>query len=61
MIDEAGRMKFALDKKAGLQDEMIYNIYSDNSGISGRPIWLAMDLGISKAETGSPISVFGEG
>ncbi len=61
VIDEAGRMKFALDKKAGLQDEMIYNVFSDNSGISGRPIWLAMDLGISKAETGSPISVFGEG
>jgi serine phosphatase RsbU (regulator of sigma subunit)/ligand-binding sensor domain-containing protein len=61
VINEAGRIKFALDKKAGLQDEMIYNIYSDNSGISGRPIWLAMDLGISKAEIGSPISVFGEG
>nr|MQY80016.1 hypothetical protein [Bacteroidota bacterium] len=49
VIYEAGRMKFALDKKAGLQDEMIYNIYYDNSGLSGRPIWLAMDLGISKS------------
>lgn len=56
IIDKKGTLQLHLNKAAGLQDEMTFYLYPDHQG----SLWIAMHLGISRAETGSPHTYFGE-
>lgn len=55
-MDREGRLIHLFDKESGLQDGAVWFTYVDRNG----DLWLALDKGISRIETGSPFTVFGE-
>ena len=54
IIDASGKIKQVINRDVGLQDESIYGVYSDSKGV----LWLALDNGISRVETASPLTQF---
>ena len=54
IIDPAGKVLQVINRDVGLQDESVYGVYSDSRGI----LWLALDNGISRVETASPLTQF---
>ncbi len=56
IIDRDGALLQILNKSAGLQDETVSYLYRDREGL----LWLALNNGISKIETQSPLTFYGE-
>lgn len=56
IIDNNGKLIQHLNKKSGLPDQLVKNIFLDNQD----GLWLALDKGISRVEINSPITFFGE-
>lgn len=56
IIDRDGALLQILNKSAGLQDETVSYLSRDREGL----LWLALNNGISKIETQSPLTFFGE-
>ena len=56
VIDASGRMLHHLNKASGLQDETIWYLYPDRQG----GLWIGMHYGISRVETASPFTYYGE-
>jgi signal transduction histidine kinase/ligand-binding sensor domain-containing protein len=56
VMNENGDIVQILDKAAGLMDNFVREIYFDRHGA----MWLALDSGIARAETPSPLSLFDE-
>ena len=54
IIDAQGHLLQRINRDVGLQDESIYSTYEDKKGA----LWLALDNGISRVETSSPLSKF---
>jgi len=54
IIDEQGSLLQIINRDVGLQDESIYSAYEDSKGA----LWLALDNGISRVETASPLTKF---
>jgi len=54
IIDAKGNLLQKIDRSVGLQDESIYSTYLDKVGT----LWLALDNGISRVETASPLTRF---
>ena len=54
IIDAQGNLLQKINRDVGLQDESIYSVYEDNKGT----LWLALDNGISRVETASPLTKF---
>ncbi len=54
IIDASGKILQQINRDVGLQDESIYAVFSDSKGI----LWLALDNGISRVETSSPLTQF---
>ncbi|MES2646002.1 MAG: GAF domain-containing protein [Bacteroidota bacterium] len=55
IIDTKGNLIQQVNREVGLQDESIYGTFLDRKGT----LWLALDNGISRVETASPITRFG--
>jgi signal transduction histidine kinase len=55
-LDHGGRLVHLFNKESGLQDAAVWFTYVDRSG----DLWLALDKGIARIETGSPYTFFGE-
>jgi len=55
IIDAQGKLLQKINRDVGLQDESIYGVYQDKKGT----LWLALDNGISRVETASPLTKFG--
>lgn len=56
IIDNKGNLNHHLNKSSGLQDETIWYLYPDMQG----GLWIGMHVGISRAETNSKHTFFGE-
>ncbi|MFN5795631.1 MAG: SpoIIE family protein phosphatase [Bacteroidota bacterium] len=56
IINLEGKLVQHLNKKSGLPDQLVKNIFLDNQD----GLWLALDKGISRIEINSPITFFGE-
>jgi hypothetical protein len=56
IVDYKGKLLQKLNKKSGLPDQLVKNIFLDNQD----GLWLALDKGISRIEINSPITFFGE-
>ncbi|MCB0620678.1 MAG: response regulator [Saprospiraceae bacterium] len=56
VIDANGRILERLDKSSGLQDDAVLALYEDRQ----RALWMGMQVGIARAETGSPFRYFEE-
>ncbi|HEY3385353.1 MAG TPA: triple tyrosine motif-containing protein, partial [Saprospiraceae bacterium] len=54
IIDKEGKQLQRINREVGLQDESIYGVYQDKQST----LWLALDNGISRVETGSPLTQF---
>ncbi len=54
IIDADGNLLQRINRDVGLQDESIYGTFEDKKGT----LWLALDNGISRIETASPLSQF---
>ncbi|MFC0773662.1 GAF domain-containing protein [Terrimonas alba] len=54
IIDASGKILQLINRDVGLQDESVYGVYSDSKGT----LWLALDNGISRVETASPLTQF---
>ena len=54
IIDARGNLLQRINRDVGLQDESIYGTFEDRKGT----LWLALDNGISRIETASPLSQF---
>ena len=54
IIDAQGNLLQTINRAVGLQDESIYAVYLDKKGT----LWLALDNGISRVETASPLTQF---
>ena len=54
VIDNKGVVSEFLDKKAGLEDDIIYNQYIDDRN----NLWLALSHGISRVEIKSPLTIY---
>jgi K+-sensing histidine kinase KdpD/CheY-like chemotaxis protein/ligand-binding sensor domain-containing protein len=54
IIDAKGNLLQKINRDVGLQDESIYSSYQDKKGT----LWLALDNGISRVETASPLTQF---
>ena len=54
IIDPNGKILQQINRDVGLQDESVYAVFSDSKGI----LWLALDNGISRVETSSPLTQF---
>ncbi|MFZ0391597.1 MAG: GAF domain-containing protein, partial [Calditrichia bacterium] len=54
IIDKSGNIIQFLNEEAGLLDNFVRFIYSDRHG----SLWLALDSGISRIETPSPLSLY---
>ncbi|HEY5771993.1 MAG TPA: GAF domain-containing protein, partial [Chitinophagaceae bacterium] len=55
IINAQGKLLQKINRDVGLQDESIYGVYQDKKGT----LWLALDNGISRVETASPLTKFG--
>jgi serine phosphatase RsbU (regulator of sigma subunit) len=56
IINKQGEVLNIINKQNGLQAENVYYIYKDNQN----NIWLALDNGITRIETGSPQSLYND-
>jgi signal transduction histidine kinase/DNA-binding response OmpR family regulator/ligand-binding sensor domain-containing protein len=56
IIDQQGHFLQLLNKATGLQDNTVRFVFSDRQGA----MWLALDRGITRVETPSPFSFYGE-
>lgn len=56
IIDRSGRLQLLLDKDAGLQDNNVWLLASD----AQQGLWLALNNGIARVETPSPLALFDE-
>lgn len=56
ILDKTGNIKYILDKSRGLQNNNVSYITTDSQGA----MWLALDNGITRAETASPVSFYTE-
>lgn len=56
IVDAAGNLRQHIHKPTGLQDNAVLSMYEDRQG----GLWIGMQIGIARAETGSPLSYFGE-
>ena len=56
VIDAAGKLRQRIHKSNGLLDDSVLHLYEDRQGA----LWIGMQIGIARAETGSPHSYFGE-
>jgi signal transduction histidine kinase len=56
ILDRQGRFLMHLDRKTGLQEEMVNRLYLD----SRSRLWLALNRGLAKVEWPSPFTTFGE-
>jgi GAF domain-containing protein/DNA-binding response OmpR family regulator len=54
VIDGNGKIIQQINRDVGLQDESVYAVYADTKGT----LWLALDNGISRVETSSPLTQF---
>ena len=54
IMDAAGKIVQVLNRETGLQDESVYNVFTDRKGT----LWLGLDNGISRVETSSPFRQF---
>jgi signal transduction histidine kinase/CheY-like chemotaxis protein len=54
IINKEGKILQVINRQAGLQDESVYGITVDNKN----NLWLALDNGISRVQTSSPLSQF---
>ncbi|HEU4633801.1 MAG TPA: GAF domain-containing protein, partial [Flavisolibacter sp.] len=54
VIDARGKIIRQINRDVGLQDESVYAVYADSKGM----LWLALDNGISRVETASPLTQF---
>lgn len=54
IIDARGNQLQRINRDVGLQDESVYSAYEDKKGT----LWLALDNGISRVETASPLTQF---
>jgi GAF domain-containing protein/CheY-like chemotaxis protein len=54
VIDANGKIIQQINRDVGLQDESVYAVYADSKGT----LWLALDNGISRVETSSPLTQF---
>jgi K+-sensing histidine kinase KdpD/CheY-like chemotaxis protein len=54
VIDAKGKIIRQINRDVGLQDESVYAVYADSRGM----LWLALDNGISRVETASPMTQF---
>jgi GAF domain-containing protein/CheY-like chemotaxis protein len=54
VIDGNGKIIQQINRDVGLQDESVYAVYADSKGT----LWLALDNGISRVETSSPLTQF---
>lgn len=60
IIDEDGELIQRLNKASGLQDEQIIYAFVNPDNPEQSPLWLALNIGISKAEINSHIRFFNE-
>ncbi len=60
IIDKEGQIEQIFNKSNGLQDETVYFPYVNPSQPSQSPLWLALDIGITKLEINSPLTKFTE-
>lgn len=54
VIDAKGKIVRLINRDVGLQDESVYAVFADSRGT----LWLALDNGISRVETASPLTQF---
>ncbi len=54
VIDAGGKIVRLINRDVGLQDESVYAVFADSKGM----LWLALDNGISRVETNSPLTQF---
>ena len=54
VVDGNGKIVQQINRDIGLQDESVYAVFSDSRGM----LWLALDNGISRVETSSPLTQF---
>jgi serine phosphatase RsbU (regulator of sigma subunit) len=60
ILDRDGKIIQKFDKNSGLQNETVIYAYSNPENTGQFPLWLALNIGISKAEINSPIRLFDE-
>lgn len=60
IIDKEGYIEQIFNKSNGMQDEAVYFPYVDHSQSSQSPLWLALNIGITKLEINSPLTKFPE-
>ncbi len=54
IINKEGKTLQVINRETGLQDESVYGIYADSKD----NLWLALDNGISRVQTSSPLTQF---
>jgi signal transduction histidine kinase/CheY-like chemotaxis protein len=54
IIDKDGKTLQVINRESGLQDESVYGVYADHKD----NLWLALDNGISRVQSSSPLSQF---
>ncbi|NQU79997.1 MAG: hypothetical protein HQ543_00590, partial [Bacteroidetes bacterium] len=60
IIDQEGQIIQKFDKSTGLQDEMVYYPFVNQTNLNQTPLWLALNIGIAKLEINSPLTKFTE-
>jgi len=60
VLNRNGKIIQKFDKNSGLKDETIINAYTDPVHQGQAPLWLALNVDISKAEINSHIRLFDE-
>jgi signal transduction histidine kinase/CheY-like chemotaxis protein len=54
IINKDGKILQVINRESGLQDESVYGVYSDRN----ENLWLALDNGISRVQSSSPLTQF---
>ncbi len=55
ILDRDGHFRSQIDEAAGLQNELVYDLYEDRED----GLWLSLNSGVTRLELSSPLSVFG--